>query len=116
MNVKEFSLTSRVNETRFLVQHESCECKCRLNEGVCNSKQKWNHDECRCECKELNDWSSCSVDYMWNSSMCDCERNKACKIDKYLDKRLFGKLVSGCEDEILNTGETSIDDKKVKKM
>ena len=24
---------ARVNETRFLVQHESCECKCRLNEN-----------------------------------------------------------------------------------
>ena len=30
---------SRVNETRFLVQHESCEYKCVLNESVCNSKQ-----------------------------------------------------------------------------
>ena len=29
-----------VNETRFLVQHESCKCKCKLNEIVCNSKQK----------------------------------------------------------------------------
>ena len=37
-----------INETRFLVQHESCKCKCRVNEIVCNSKQKWNHNECRC--------------------------------------------------------------------
>ena len=27
---------------RFFVHHESCECKCRLNERVCNSKQKLN--------------------------------------------------------------------------
>ena len=26
---------SGVNEIRFLLQHESCECKCGLNEGVC---------------------------------------------------------------------------------
>ena len=52
--------------------------------------------------------------------MCDCECNKACKIDEYLnikkcscEKRLFGKLASACEDEILNTIETSLDDKKV---
>ena len=45
---------SGVNETRFLVQHESCNCKCRLNESVCNSKQRWNHDECWCEYKELD--------------------------------------------------------------
>ena len=34
---------SRVNETRFSVQHESFECKCRLNKSVCNSKDKWNY-------------------------------------------------------------------------
>ena len=37
---------------RFLVLHESCEGKCGLNERVCNSKQKWNHEEYRCECKD----------------------------------------------------------------
>ena len=31
---------SEVNETRFLIQHESCECKCRLNESIYNSKKK----------------------------------------------------------------------------
>ena len=46
MNVEVFNLMSVVNETRFLVQHESCECKCGLNESVCYSKQKWNHNEC----------------------------------------------------------------------
>ena len=43
---------SGVNKTRFLVQHESCECKCGLNESVCNSKKKWKHNECWCECKD----------------------------------------------------------------
>ena len=28
MNVKVFNLMSKVNETRFLVQRESCDCKC----------------------------------------------------------------------------------------
>ena len=31
MNVKVFNLILGVNETRFLVQHESCEGKCGLN-------------------------------------------------------------------------------------
>ena len=42
--------------------------------------------------------------------MCDYECNKACKIDEYLDtkncsckKRLIGKLLLECKDEILNT-------------
>ena len=39
MNVKVFSLMSKVNETRFLVQHQSSKRKCRLDESVCNSKQ-----------------------------------------------------------------------------
>ena len=34
-----FNLMSGVNETRFLVEHESCECKCGLNESVCNSNK-----------------------------------------------------------------------------
>ena len=47
--------------------------------------------------------------------------NKACKIDEYLNikncpcsKGLFSKLLLlACRDEILNTTETSLDDKKV---
>ena len=39
MNVKVFYLMSRVNETKFLVQHEWFKCKCGLNESVYNSKQ-----------------------------------------------------------------------------
>ena len=99
MNVKVFNLMSRVNETRFLVQHESCVCKC-INESICSLKQKWNHDECCCEYKELADWSSCKNDCMWNPSKSDCECNKACKTDEYLatkncscEKLLIDKLV-----------------------
>ena len=51
MNIKVFNLISGVNETRFLVQHELCECKCRLNESPGNSKQKRNHDEYQCQSK-----------------------------------------------------------------
>ena len=57
---------------------------------------------------------------MWNPSTCDCECSKACIIDEYLDikncsceKRIFGKLVLACEDGILNTTETSLDNEKV---
>ena len=57
---------------------------------------------------------------MGNTSTCDCKCDMTCKIDKYLDiknclckKLLIGKLVLECEDEILNTTEISLDDKKV---
>ena len=46
MNVKVFHLISGINQARFIVQHELCECKCGLNESVCDSKQKWNQDKC----------------------------------------------------------------------
>ena len=51
MNVKVFDLLSVINEGRPLVQHMSCECKCGLNERLCNLKQRKNHDECRWEYK-----------------------------------------------------------------
>ena len=70
---------SRDFETRFLVQHESCECNRRLNESVCNPKQKWNHNECPCECKELDEWGSCTNDYVRYPSTCDFECNKSYK-------------------------------------
>ena len=64
MNVKILSLISVVNETRFLVQHESCKYKCGLNKSVCNWNQLCNCSECRCECKVLNGWCSCEKGYM----------------------------------------------------
>ena len=68
---------SRENETRFIVQQESWEFKCALNESIFNSKKNWNRDECRWESKELNDRASfekkkfiCEIMwiliYMWN--------------------------------------------------
>ena len=74
MHVNVFNLMSKINETRFLIQHELCKCKCGLNENVYNSKQKWNHEGCCCEC--------------------DCECNKVYKIDEYLEiKKLCVKNV-----------------------
>lgn len=72
------------------------------------------------ECKELDDLGSHTNYYMWNPSRCDFECNKARRIDEYLDiidclckKRLFVKLELACEDKMLNTSVTSIDDKIV---
>ena len=40
LNVRVFNLMSRTNETRHIEWHETCKCKCRLNAGVCNNKQR----------------------------------------------------------------------------
>ena len=76
-----------VNQARFSVQNESFKCKYGLNEGVCNSKQNWNHDDCRCECKELDDRGSCEKGYMWNRNTCDCDSSWPQQFIK--DFRLF---------------------------
>ena len=68
--MKIINLMMEVNETRFLVQHKSSERKCKLNESLFNSKQKWSHHECWWECKELDDWSSFKDNYMQNPSAC----------------------------------------------
>ena len=64
------------------------------------------------------DWMKVYVN-MWSPITCDCFCNKTRKIDGYWhiknccwEKRLFGKLVLAYEDEILNTTETSLFDKK----
>ena len=51
--------TNETNETRHVKCYETCECKCRLDASLCNSKQRWNKDKCRCECKELIEKGIC---------------------------------------------------------
>ena len=53
LNGKLFNLLSRINEIRHIEWHETYKCKCRLDSGVCNNKQRWNDDKWRSECKGL---------------------------------------------------------------
>ena len=39
LNVNVFNLMSRTNETRFIKWHETCNCICRSDGIICNSKQ-----------------------------------------------------------------------------
>ena len=66
INIKVYNLLMRLNETRNVLWHESC-----------NSKQIWNSDTCRCDCNE--DFAgvvSCDKGYMWNPSTCECQCDK----------------------------------------
>ena len=47
-------MITRINESRTLTKHISCECKCKFDGRKCNSYQKWNNDKCRCDCKKHN--------------------------------------------------------------
>ena len=104
LNVKVLDLLSRTNETRHI---ETCECKCRLDAGVCNNKQHWNDDKCRCECNKLIDEGVCDKGFIWNPSNCECECDKSCDISEYLDyknckcrKTLVNKLVDECTENV----------------
>ena len=98
---------SRTNETRHILWHETCACKCRLDASVCNDKQHWNSDKCRCECKNLIDEGRCGGGFIWNPSICECECNKSCDVGEYSDyanckcrKRLIDKLIEKCDEDI----------------
>ena len=60
LNIKIFNLMSRTNETRHIKWREMCKCKCRLDESICDNKQRWNDNKCQCECKELIDKGVCN--------------------------------------------------------
>ena len=98
---------SRTNKTRHIEWHETCKCKCRLDDSVCNNKQRWNNDKCRCECKELIDKGVCDKGFIWNPSNCECECDKSCDIGEYWDyenckcrKKLVDKLVEECTETV----------------
>ena len=105
---------SGVNETRFLVKHESCKCKCGLIESVYNPEQIWNVGV-----NVKNYMIEVLAKMIISGILGHFECNKAGKIDEYWDikncsckKCLIGKLVLECKKEILNTIETSLDDEK----
>ena len=107
INVRVFNLMSRTNETRHIEWHKTCKCKCRLDAGVCNNKQRWNEDKCRCECKELIDKGMCDEGFIWNPSNCECECDKSCDAAEDLDyknckcrKTIIDKLIEECSKNI----------------
>ena len=110
LNVRVFNLMSRTNETRHTEWPETCKYKCRLDESVCDNKQRWNDDKCRRECKELIHKGVCDKGFIWNPSNCKCECYKSCDFSKYLDyknckckKRLVDQLVEECSENIEET-------------
>ena len=42
LDIKVFNLMSKTNETRHKEQHETCQCKFRLDASICNNKQRSN--------------------------------------------------------------------------
>ena len=57
-------------KTRHIELHETGKYKCRLDESVCNNKQRWNDDKCRRECKELINKGVCDKGFLLNPRKC----------------------------------------------
>ena len=54
LNLNVINIITVTNESKILIKHISCECKCKFDKRKCNSNQWWNNDKCRCECKKYN--------------------------------------------------------------
>ena len=71
---------SRTNETRDIIWHETCKCKCILDTSICNNKQRWSNDKCRCQYKELINKGRWDKIFIWNPSNSECECYKSCDV------------------------------------
>ena len=104
VNMKVNNCLMRLSETRNVLWHESCECVCKLNSSVCNSKQISKSDTCRCDCNE--DFAgiiSYDKGYTWNPSTCECQCDMWCKPGQHLDhkycvckNKLIGRVIEEC--------------------
>ena len=52
LNLSVFNMITRINESKTLTKHISCEYICKFDDKKCNSNQKWNNDKFRCQCKK----------------------------------------------------------------
>ena len=53
VNLSAFNLITITNESKTLIKHISCKCKCKLDCKKCNSNQIWNNNKCQCDYKNL---------------------------------------------------------------
>ena len=60
IHVKAFNMITNKDEAKAMIEHISCDCKCKFNSTTCNSNQKWNNKTCQCECKIF---PNCEKDY-----------------------------------------------------
>ena len=92
-------MIARINESKTLSKHISCECKCKFDDRKCNSSHKWNNDKRRFERKNLRKHNVCEKNYIiWNPITCTCKNGK------YLES-IFADLVV-IHDEIIEVTKT----------
>ena len=98
----------RINESKTIAKHTSCECKRKFDGIKCNSNQKWNNNKCRRECKNPRKHHVYEKDYIWNPRTCTCENGKFLEI-------IIGDLVFTCDEilEMTKTIPTNFDENEI---
>ena len=56
VNLKVFTMITRINKTKTLAKHTLYDCKCEFDCTTCNSNQKWNNEICQCKSKTYRMW------------------------------------------------------------
>ena len=97
VNMKVYNFLMRLNESRYVLWHESCKCVRRLNSSVCNSKQIWNSDTCGCECDMC-----CKPGQYLDYKKCVC-KNK-------LIGRVIGECTSLINESMMNNKNNIVND------
>ena len=75
-DIKAFVTITNKDEAIAMIEHISCDCKCKFNSRTCKSNPKWNNKTCQCECKNYH---KSERDYSCNPSTCICENSKYLK-------------------------------------
>ena len=86
-------MITRLNESKILAKHISCEGKYKCDGGKCNSNQKWNNNKCWYWCRKHH---ICEKNYIWNPTTCSCENGK------YLANIIDDSVIT-CEEIIEDT-------------
>ena len=79
------------NDVKAMMDHISCDCKCKFNSTVCNSNQKWNNNK------------QCNKYYSWYSSIYICENSKYLKSTSVTE---CDKIISAMD--IVSTKKTNV--------
>ena len=52
LNLRVFNMVTGINDSKTLIKHISCKCKCKFDGTKYKSHQWWNNGKCRCECEK----------------------------------------------------------------
>ena len=71
-------MVTRINKSKTLATHISCESKCRLDDKKCNLNQRWNNNKCLFDCQNARKHHVRETDYV--ACACTCKNSKYSEI------------------------------------